>query len=426
MAGEAVSGSERSSDLMRVTLLGPFAIKLGERSAGPWYRPPAKRLCELVMVSPGLRVGREVARELLFVDLAPSASANALSRALSLARGALCTLGKEVPERLRADRAHIWFSADPPLDVDLVAHEGALRSALAMEAGGARDVALSGALAEDGVLLEDESYADWALRPREALELLRQRARLELARDRARGRGRSAPEAVIEAWEDCLGHDPACEEAASSLMRVYAAQGRRQLVASTYERCRSALVVLGLRASPALAQAQLATVELAPRSRRPSDGLPVPRGPLKEERRLVSVLFAEISGPVGMGRRLDPEDFRQVVGEALAGLIAEVEGLGGTVTSVSGAGLAALFGAPEAHEDDPERAVRAGSRILRVAAGSHRPEQGTLSVRVGIESGPAVVGPIAGGAGYGAVGEVVGAAASLQSAAKAGSVLVGR
>jgi class 3 adenylate cyclase/tetratricopeptide (TPR) repeat protein len=426
VAGEAGSGTERPSDLVRVTLLGPFTIRLGERSAGPWYRPPAKRLCELVMVSPGIRVGREVARDLLFADLGPIASANALSRALSLAREALSVLGEEVAGRLRADRAHIWFSTEAPLDIDLVAHEGGLRSALAMEPGGPRDVALSKALAEDGVLLEDEPYADWALRPREALELVRQRARLELARDRARGRGRSAPEAVIEAWEDCLAHDPPCEEAASSLMRVYAAQGRRQLVASTYQRCRSALAALGLRVSPALGQAQLATVELAPRSGRASDGLPVPRRPLKEERRLVSVLFAELSGPVGMGRRLDPEDLRQVVGEALAGVIAEVEGLGGTVTSVSGAGLAALFGAPEAHEDDPERAVRAGSRILRVVAtGSHGPEAGTLSVRVGIESGPAVVGPIAGGAGYGAVGEVVGAAASLQSAAKAGSVLVG-
>jgi hypothetical protein len=70
VGGQAVSGSERSSDPVRVTLLGPFTIKLGGRSAGPWYRPPAKRLCELVMVSPGLRVGREVARELLFAELA--------------------------------------------------------------------------------------------------------------------------------------------------------------------------------------------------------------------------------------------------------------------------------------------------------------------------------------------------------------------
>ena len=119
---------------------------------------------------------------------------------------------------------------------------------------------------------------------------------------------------------------------------------------------------------------------------------------------------------------------RRVVGNALAGVIAEVEGLGGTVTSVSGAGLAAVFGAPEAHEDDPERAVRAGSRMLSaVSAGANADGTERLSVRIGVETGPAVVGPLWSGAtaGYGAVGEVVEAAAALQSAAKAGSVLVG-
>ena len=106
-------------------------------------------------------------------------------------------------------------------------------------------------------------------------------------------------------------------------------------------------------------------------------------------------------------------------------MIAEVEGLGGTVTSVSGAGLVALFGAPEAHEDDPERAVRAGARILSAVLVGRQALTGTLSVRVGIETGPAVVGPLGAGAGYGALGEVVGAAAAVQSAATAGSVLVG-
>ncbi len=138
----------------------------------------------------------------------------------------------------------------------------------------------------------------------------------------------------------------------------------------------------------------------------------------------MSVLFAELSGPVGMGRRLDPEEMRQIVGEALAGLIAEVEGLGGTVTSVSGAGVVAIFGAPEAHEDDPERAVRAGGRVLSaIGSGGHSHGLGALSVRAGSETGSAVIGSL--GTGYGAVGEVVGAAAALQSAARAGSVLVG-
>jgi class 3 adenylate cyclase/tetratricopeptide (TPR) repeat protein len=427
VAARTISDTEGLGDACaRVTLLGPFSIELGERSAGPWYRPPAKRLCELVMVSPEFRVGREVARELLFADLAPASSANALSRALSLAREALSALGEEVAGWLRADRAHIWFSADAALDVDLTAHEKALRSALAMEPGGPRDAALSTALAEDGALLEDEPYAEWALRPREALELVRQRARLELARDRARRRGHSAPEAVIEAWEACLAHDPACEEAASSLMRVYSARGQSQAVSVTYERCRAALEALGLRASPALEQAQRATMPQALRSAPAGTGPPAPHRRLKEERRLVSVLFTELSGPVGMGRRLDPEDLRQVVGEALAAMISEVEGLGGTVTAVSGAGLAAVFGAPEAHEDDPDRAVRAGGRILSaIGAGGLPPGPGALSVRAGIETGPAVVGPLGAGAGYGAMGEVVGLAAALQSAAKAGSVLVG-
>ena len=365
-----------------------------------------------------------MAQELLFADLGPTASANALSRALSLARESLSALGEEVAGRLRADRAHVWFSADPALDIDLVAHQEALRCALAMGPGGPRDVALSTALAEKGVLLEDEPYADWALRPREALEMVRQRARLELARDRAGGRGRSAPEAVIEAWEDCLAHDPACEEAASSLMRVYSAQGQRQAVSVTYERCRAALEALGLRASPALEEAQRATMPPAPRSAPAGAGSLSLRRPLKDERRLVSVLFAELSGPAGTGRRLDPEELRQVVGGALTGLIAEVEGLGGTITAVSGAGLVALFGAPEAHEDDPERAVRAGGRILSViGSGDHAPGPEALSVRAGIETGPALIGSL--GAGYGALGEVVGTAAAVQSAAKLGSVLVG-
>ena len=140
-------------------LLGPFSMRLGERSAGPWDRPPAKRLCELIMLSPGLRVAREVVRELLFANLRPAASASPLPKALSLAREGLSVLGDDVADLLRADRAHIWASPDVPLDVDLVAHEQGLRSALAMGPGRSRDTALSAALAEDGVLLEDEPYS---------------------------------------------------------------------------------------------------------------------------------------------------------------------------------------------------------------------------------------------------------------------------
>ena len=93
----------------------------------------------------------------------------------------------------------------------------------------------------------------------------------------------------------------------------------------------------------------------------PSPGL------LREENRLVSVLFGEISGGLGF-LQLDPEDLRDEVRQALAELIYEVELLGGTVTSVSGAGLAAVLGAPIAHEDDPERALNAALAMLERTA----------------------------------------------------------
>jgi DNA-binding SARP family transcriptional activator len=196
-----------------VTLLGPFKMTIAGREVNRWRRPTAKQLCELLMVSPGCRVGRDVACEVLFPNLSPTSAANALSRALSMARAALAPLGQDGRDLLQADRTKIWVSSEAAqVEIDAVAHEQLLRNALAMGPG-LREEALTRALADDRPLLEDEPYADWAIRPREALEMLRQRARLELAHDRQRGRGHAQPDGVIEAWENCLSHDPALEEA---------------------------------------------------------------------------------------------------------------------------------------------------------------------------------------------------------------------
>jgi DNA-binding SARP family transcriptional activator/tetratricopeptide (TPR) repeat protein len=406
---------------VQANLLGLFSIERGDKSAGPWSRPNARRLCQLVLVSPGRRIGREVACEALFPNLPPTRARRALSTALSLARAALSNLGGPGGDLLHADSALIWANPAIPLRVDVELQEEKLRSALEAEPGRERDDHLALALVDDGAFLEGE-LGDWAVRPRERLDWARQEARLALARDRTRGLGRSQPEKVVEAWENCLSSDPTCEEAASALMRVYGGQGRPGLVGTTYTRCRAALEGLGLRVSPALQEVYEAATSAAPFRSVPAEAAAAP-GPgwLREENRLVSVLFGEISGGLGFPQ-LDPEDLRDEVREALAELISEVELLGGTVTSVSGAGLATILGAPMAHEDDPERAVRAGLRLV-----SSFRRRRALSLRVGIETGPAVVGPIGIGAraDYGAVGEVVGAAATLQSIARPGSVLVG-
>ena len=391
---------------VRVRLLGPFSVVSGGRAAGPWPRPSARRLCQLVLVSPGRRVSRDLACEELFPGLDPRAAARSVSKALSMARAALAGLGEPAASLLEADLSHIW--ASPGAEVDAVEHEQALRAALAMDPGHERDTRLAAALAEDGELLADEPYADWALRPRERLEVLRQEARLALARDRAKGAGRA--EAVLAAWAACAEHDPASEEAAAALVRGYFAEGHRELAVRAYERCRAALDELGLGLSPWLEEVYAtAAFEASP---------PRTRTPAREELRTVTVLAAEVAaeGPA------DPEELRDVAGRCLAAVIAEVEALGGTVTSVSGGGLQAMFGAPEAHEDDPERAARAAFRALASVASV---DGGTL--RIGVETGPAVLGPIGGGARveYGAVGEVVGRAAALQALARPGSALVG-
>lgn len=395
---------------------------LGSQVAGPWERPVARRLCGLVLVSPGRRVSRTAACEALFPNLAPTEAARALSKALSMAHAALAPLGEAGRAVLQADRTYIWAGLDSAIEVDWEAQEEALRSALDATPGTARDDLLSRALVDEGSLLEDEPAADWAARPREHLEWARQEGRLTLARDRARGVGRARPADVVEAWEACLAHDPTSEEAACSLMRMYRAQGKPTLAEAAYRRCLSGLEQLGLRISPALDEVY---GEANPLARPIGARAGVPSSPAPawhaEERRLVSVLFAELS-LVGGFQRLDPEDLRDVIGAAFVDLITEAEGLGGTVTSVSGAGLVALFGAPTSHEDDPERAVRAGFRMLSPLAG-----QSKLSLRVGVETGPAVVGLIGKGArvDYSAVGEVVGVAAALQSVSRPASVLVG-
>ncbi len=417
---------------MRVRLLGQFAITACGHVAGPWPRPTAKRLCELVLVSPGRRVSRDVACEELFPRLEPRTAARSLSKALSMARGALASLGEPGASLLAADLGSIWVPAAVEVDADQ--HEEALRAGLAMASGPDRDDRLSSALAQDAELLEDEPYADWAARARERLEALRQQARLARARDRAKGYGRSGRDNVMAAWQSCLDHDPACEEAAGALIRGHGAQGRPDLAARVFERCRAALEDLGLRISPSLERLFAAAT---PEPLSAPSAVPVLSAPTmsshaaqaptalpREERRPVSMLFAEVAAPAGLAGALGLETLREIVGGSLAAVIAEVEALGGTVISVSGRGLQAMFGAPEAHEDDPERAVRAAFRALAATAAA---ADGGTALRIGMETGPALVGPIGGGAKveYGAFGDVVSVAATLQSSARPGSVLVG-
>jgi DNA-binding SARP family transcriptional activator len=90
-----------------VRMLGPFSVTAGGLSAGPWPRPIARRVCALVLISPGRRITRDAACESLFPALTPPAAARSLSKALSMARAALAPLRGQATSLLSADLTHV-------------------------------------------------------------------------------------------------------------------------------------------------------------------------------------------------------------------------------------------------------------------------------------------------------------------------------
>src|SRR5215216_6599180 len=112
----------------------------------------------------------------------------------------------------------------------------------------------------------------------------------------------------------------------------------------------------------------------------------------REERKVVTVFFADLVGFTGRAEQLDPEDVRAMLSPYYGRLRSEIERFGGTVEKFIGDAVMAVFGAPVAREDDPERGVRAALRILDAIAELNDDRPGLdLAVRGAIGTGEAVV-----------------------------------
>jgi class 3 adenylate cyclase len=143
--------------------------------------------------------------------------------------------------------------------------------------------------------------------------------------------------------------------------------------------------------------------------------------PLREERKVVTVLFADLVGSTARSERMDPEDVQRLLQPYHARLRSVLERHGGTVAKFVGDAVMAIFGAPVAHEDDPERAVRAALAIREELAAS-----GELQVHIGITTGEALItldAKVEKGE-HTASGDSVNTAVRLESAAPAGSIFV--
>jgi DNA-binding SARP family transcriptional activator len=231
--------------------------------------------------------------------------------------------------------------------------------------------------------------------------------------------GRSSE--LVPELEALITEHPFREHLRAQLMLALYRAGRQADGLAAYRQARQTLVAeLGIEPSERLQElhSQILSHDPALVGSRP----PPPRtGTPREERKLVTVLLADLSDFTAGDAVLDPEDIRAVLGPAYARIRHDLERFGGTVEKLIGDSVTALFGVPAAHEDDPERAVRAA---LAIRDWLH--ERG-WQVRMAVATGEAHV-TLGGRDREGepvVMGEFVAAAARLQAAAPLAGVLVG-
>jgi class 3 adenylate cyclase len=152
--------------------------------------------------------------------------------------------------------------------------------------------------------------------------------------------------------------------------------------------------------------------------------------PTASERRIVTALFCDVVRSTALAERLDPEEWREIMNRAFAILTGPIERYEGTVARFMGDAFLALFGAPAAHEDDPQRAVFAALEILKDVkpfAAQIKAQYGLdFAVRVGINTGPVVVGEVGSQrlAEYTAMGDAVNLAARMEQSAEPGTIQI--
>src|SRR5919199_1255297 len=151
-------------------------------------------------------------------------------------------------------------------------------------------------------------------------------------------------------------------------------------------------------------------------------------GAIVEERKIVTVMFADITGSTALGERLDAEALKEVMSAFFEAMRAEIEAEGGTVEKFIGDAVVAAFGVPRVHEDDPARALRAAlrmrTRLAELNEVLRERYDVALELRIGINTGEVMaVGDPRPGEAL-ATGDAVNAAARLEQVAEPGQVLV--
>ena len=394
---------------MDVRVLGPFEVVEDGRDLTP-ARPKQRALLALLLLRRGDVVGTDELIEALWGPEPPETAAKALHGHVSALRK---LLGAEAIEtrppgyalRLRPERSDLGrfdaLVAEARREADPDSRAELLRRALALFRGEP---------------LSDFRYEDFARAETDRLEGLRLGA-LEECIDAELELGRHSE--LVAELERLVTANPLRERLRGELMLALYRSGRQADALQVYQEGRRLLAdELALEPGPALKRLEHQILSQDPALAPPSRARPPPRP--REERKLVTILFCDLIGFTTQAEQLDPEDVRALQRPYFERVRTEIERFGGTVEKFIGDAVMAVFGAPVAHEDDAERAVRAALAIRDALATA-------FDLRIAVHSGEALVTLDAEPrAGEGIVtGDVVNTASRLQALAPSGGILVG-
>jgi class 3 adenylate cyclase/tetratricopeptide (TPR) repeat protein len=419
-----------------LTLLGGFRARLDAGAPVALPTRKAQALLAYLAIPAGLAHPRDKLASLLWGSTVETTARTSLRQTLYALRKCLGGADQQV---LRVDGETVALD---PAAVTVDVGEFEQRVAEGTPAALAEAAGLYQGELLEGLSIPEPPFEDWLQAHRERLREVALRALGRLLRHQ-RAAGSTDP--AVQTALRLLALDPLQEPVHRALMQLYVETGRRGAALRQYQLCVDSLQ-RELRAKPEKETTALYEEILHHRPRTasrlesgpadvaektPDVAEKTPRA-LEEERKQVTVLFADLKGSMEMLADRDPEDARKLLDAVLERMMAAVHRYEGTVNQVMGDGIMALFGAPRAHEDHAVRACYAALRmqaLVQQYAEQARQRHGVnVQIQVGLDSGEVVVRAIGSDQhmDYTAVGQTTHLAARMQQAARPGSTLLTR